>query len=83
MFAVGLVLHTEELVEIRVSDSGPGVNPGIAGKIFEPFVSGFKSGHGFGLSACKRIMDLHGGSIAYVPPGPVRSGYFLLRFRSV
>jgi two-component system nitrogen regulation sensor histidine kinase GlnL len=33
-------------IELRVSDNGPGVPPGLRDHIFEPFVSGKKAGHG-------------------------------------
>jgi len=69
-------------IEILVRDSGPGVDPGIADKIFEPFISGFKTGHGFGLGICRRIMQLHGGNINYLKPGKDQPGGFLLQFRA-
>ena len=48
---------------IRVSDSGPGVNPGLKDKIFDPFYTTKNSSTGIGLSLCHRIITDHGGSL--------------------
>lgn len=51
-------------VEIRFSDTGPGVPPELMDRIFEPFVShGKKKGAGLGLSIARRIVEEHGGRI--------------------
>lgn len=51
-------------VEIRLSDTGPGVPPELVDRIFEPFVSyGKKKGAGLGLSIARRIVEEHGGRI--------------------
>jgi signal transduction histidine kinase len=53
----------EILVEIE--DTGPGLPPEIAGKLFEPFATHGKShGTGLGLSICKKIIEDHGGKIS-------------------
>ncbi len=55
------------LVEISVSDSGPGVAPEDRSRIFEPYVrvDGVRraGGLGLGLAICRRIVEAHGGSI--------------------
>ncbi len=56
--------RAEGKVVVTVADNGPGMPPGIFAKIFEIGFTTKRTGHGFGLSICKRIVDNHGGSIA-------------------
>ena len=37
-------------IEIRISDNGPGIAPGIADRLFDPFITTKKSGTGLGLA---------------------------------
>lgn len=57
----------EEKVEIALSDTGGGIDPEIAGKIFEPFTSTKSSGMGLGLSICRTIVEAHEGTISAEP----------------
>lgn len=54
---------TVDGVEIRISDSGPGIPPELREQIFNPFVTTKKSGVGLGLSIVSKIIDGHHGSI--------------------
>jgi PAS domain S-box-containing protein len=51
-------------VQVRVSDSGPGIPAGLRDKVLEPFYTTKKSGTGIGLSICHRIVTDHGGSMS-------------------
>ncbi len=48
---------------VTVSDTGPGVSPDLATKLFEPFVSRRKGGSGLGLSISRHILRLQGGDL--------------------
>jgi two-component system sensor kinase FixL len=50
-------------VEMIVSDSGPGLAPEIAERLFEPFHSTKATGMGVGLSICRTIIEAHEGRI--------------------
>ncbi|MBI3184031.1 MAG: histidine kinase [Myxococcales bacterium] len=52
-------------VEVSVEDSGPGVDPSIRARLFEPLVTTKPKGIGLGLALVKRIVERHGGSITY------------------
>ena len=63
-------------VEMRVIDTGVGLAPDIAERLFEPFLTSKKSGMGLGLSICREIVEAHGGRVsvlANVPAGTVFS----------
>jgi two-component system sensor histidine kinase HydH len=49
---------------IEVSDHGPGVPEDEREKIFEPFHTGKTQGTGLGLAVARRIVELHGGTLA-------------------
>jgi signal transduction histidine kinase len=58
------VSQTAERVELRFCDDGPGVDPTIRGKLFQPFVSlGKENGSGLGLTIAQKIVQDHGGSL--------------------
>ena len=49
----------------EIEDTGPGIAPEVAGKLFQPFATHGKAhGTGLGLSICKKIIEDHGGKIA-------------------
>jgi heavy metal sensor kinase len=70
---------------IAVSDSGPGVPAEIREQVFERFFRGdpvrgrANGGAGLGLSLCKAIAELHGGSIAVDNSGPLKGACFVVR----
>lgn len=51
-------------VSLRIRDTGPGVDPAVRDRIFEPGVSSKKGGWGVGLALSRRIVEgVHGGRI--------------------
>ncbi len=53
----------EDTVRISVADTGPGVDPIVRSRLFQPFVTSKPTGMGVGLSICRTIVESHGGSI--------------------
>ena len=51
-------------IAIDVSDRGPGVRAEDMNRIFEPYFSTDDAGTGLGLPIARRIVEVHGGSIA-------------------
>ena len=49
---------------IEICDEGMGIDPGIAGRIFDPFVSTKREGVGLGLVNAKAVVEGHGGHIS-------------------
>ena len=60
-------------VLVEISDRGPGLPPSSEGRVFEPFTQVDSSntrpheGLGIGLFLARRIMQVHGGQIAFSP----------------
>ena len=54
----------EDLIAVRVSDTGSGIDPNVMEKLFQPFVTTKKQGMGVGLSICRTIVEAHGGKIS-------------------
>lgn len=52
-----------DMIEVALADSGPGLAPEVAARLFQPFVSTKPSGMGVGLSICHSIISQHGGRI--------------------
>ena len=50
--------------EICVIDNGGGVDPDVAEKVFQSFVTTKDAGTGLGLTIVKNIVERHGGDIA-------------------
>lgn len=65
---------SDSLVEVRITDSGPGIDQAVLPRLFEPFFSTKPAGKGtgLGLPLCRRIVNEHDGRIFVLSDG--RSG---------
>ena len=63
---------------IEVCDNGEGVTPEDSEKIFVPFFTSKPSGTGIGLSLSRQIMQMHGGTLEYLPNKPEGSKFVLI-----
>lgn len=69
------------MIEITVTDQGPGIPPDMVSTIFERFqqvsdsTHNSKGGTGLGLTICKEIVNLHGGQI-WVTNGKEKGSVF-------
>jgi len=55
---------TQRVTRIAVIDNGPGVDPAIAAKIFQPFVTTRARGTGLGLALVQKIVVTHNGRVS-------------------
>lgn len=60
---VGSSLLDGTFVAVRVRDNGAGISASIRDRIFDPFFSTRREGHGLGLAAVLGILKAHGGAI--------------------
>jgi two-component system sensor kinase FixL len=69
------------MVRVSVADTGSGIAPDVAARLFQSFVTTKKSGLGVGLSISRTIIEAHGGRIA-VEPNPGGGTIFRFTVRS-
>jgi len=70
---------------ITVRDRGVGFEPGVAAKLFTPFLqvnptlARSEGGLGIGLTIVQRLAELHGGSVSAASEGPGKGARFAVR----
>ncbi|RIK80785.1 MAG: hybrid sensor histidine kinase/response regulator [Planctomycetota bacterium] len=76
--------RTDDVVEIAVADTGPGVSPELLPHVFERFSHGAGAatrayaGLGLGLALVKHLVEMHGGSVRAESPGVGKGATFTL-----
>jgi signal transduction histidine kinase/CheY-like chemotaxis protein len=74
-----------DAAEVRVTDTGVGIDPALLPSIFEPFVQGERTlartegGLGLGLALVKGIAEMHGGTIHVESAGKGKGAGFVVR----
>ena len=68
------------VVRIEIGDHGPGVPPDLAGRLFDPYVTGKSGGTGLGLALAKQTIEMHQGTIA-LQATPGGGATFVVRMR--
>jgi signal transduction histidine kinase len=76
--SVGFMDPLGRVAILEVSDSGPGIAPEVAEKVFQPFFSTKEEGTGLGLAIAMRIMEEHGGYIHLKPSERGQGACFVL-----
>jgi two-component system, LuxR family, sensor kinase FixL len=72
----------DNMIEVTVADTGPGIDPRVASQLFEPFVTTKRQGMGIGLSISRTIIESHGGQIT-MEPNPGGGSIFRFTLRAV
>ncbi len=81
--------RTGETAVLRVRDTGQGIRTDLLARVFDLFVQEPQSldrsrgGLGLGLALVKRLVELHGGSVAVWSAGPGQGSEFTVRLPAV
>jgi PAS domain S-box-containing protein len=79
------ISRDNDLVVLRVRDTGVGIPPTLLPKVFDLFVQGDRSldrtagGLGIGLTIVKRMVEMHGGSVKAMSAGSGQGSEFVIR----
>lgn len=58
----------DNYLHVLIEDSGPGLQSGYRGRVFEPFISTKPKGTGLGLAVSYEIMERHQGCLSIISP---------------
>jgi two-component system sensor kinase FixL len=67
LLSISTAIGDDEMVEVSVIDSGPGLPPDVAARLFQPFTTTKEKGMGLGLSISRSIIDNMGGRLRASP----------------
>jgi CheY-like chemotaxis protein len=73
---------------VEVADEGTGIEPELIDEVFKPFsqapqgVDRSHGGLGLGLAVVRRLVDMHGGSVAVTSAGRNRGATFTVKLRA-
>lgn len=73
------VRTTDDDVHLVFGDSGPGIHPDLAMRVFDPFFSTKEGGRGLGLSLARELVNAIGGDIRVLIDGRREGANLLLR----
>ncbi|HET6307542.1 MAG TPA: PAS domain S-box protein [Rhodopila sp.] len=80
--AIATAALPDEMAEISITDTGPGIAADIAAQLFQPFVTSKPNGMGVGLSISRTIVEAHGGRL-WAEPNPDGGTIFRLTLRAL
>ena len=66
------------MLQVTISDTGPGLSPQALMRVFEPFFTTKPTGMGMGLSICQSIIEAHSGRLWATPNSHLGTTFLLL-----
>src|SRR5262245_27874790 len=68
--------HEGDHVTVSVADTGAGISPHDADRLFNPLFTTKAGGMGMGLSICRAIIEAHEGRLWFAPNNPRGAGFY-------
>jgi two-component system, LuxR family, sensor kinase FixL len=79
VLTIATAIESDTHMQISIADSGGGIAPEMADRLFQAFASTKPDGMGLGLSICRTIVEAHHGRIWAEPaPGGGTAFHFTL-----